>query len=75
MDENGWWRITPEGKDFCDGKHEIPEYVLTFRGKVVATEGKSLSISDLHEGYWKKPDYIENRENAGQDERLIFDAV
>lgn len=55
--KRGWWRITPEGREFLRGYLTIKPRVVTQRGKVVRFEGAPIKASDVDSGYLFRSDY------------------
>jgi hypothetical protein len=58
----GYWLLTRRGNQFCKKEVAIPEYVETFRNKIVERAESKISILDVLQGednYWDKiNDYI-----------------
>lgn len=46
-EKTGWYRITLEGKFFCEGGAKSPKSVTTYRGKVESQSDRRVSIYDL----------------------------
>lgn len=53
----GVWRITPKGQSFVEGDQRVAEYIWTYRGKAVRSEGNPVGIRDLAAGYDQREDY------------------
>ena len=43
---SGWWRLTPKGLDFVLGRITIPRFAMVFDDRVIAFEGKLVSVQD-----------------------------
>jgi hypothetical protein len=56
----GIWNITELGWSFLRAEMRINKCAITFRGNVERTEGDSVSIKDLTDGWWHKPEYVEH---------------
>jgi hypothetical protein len=42
----GWWRVTPDGEEFLQGRVSIPMYARVFDGRCLGFIGDPVSISD-----------------------------
>jgi len=56
---SGVWRLTPRGRDFVEGRTDVPEAVWTYRAQPVRYEGRAVSFVSAHdrgvdraEDYW-----------------------
>lgn len=53
----GVWQITAKGRSFLDGDQRMAEYIWTYRGTAVRSEGNPVGIGDLAAGYEQREDY------------------
>jgi hypothetical protein len=60
--KEGNWRLTTEAEDFIKHKIAIPEWVETFRRKVMQVANKCVFVNEIFEGYQWREDYL-NSEN------------
>ena len=67
---NGSWNLTQAGWQFVKGKTEIKKCVVTYRGEVRGFDGPTVTIQELTDGWWYKPDYIEHSKEHGQQQQL-----
>ena len=42
----GWWRVTPEGEQFVQGRTRVPRYALVYDGSLLRHEGEPIDIND-----------------------------
>lgn len=69
---NSEWTITPEGYDWLDGKHAVPERVVTFRGEAVRYEGLPVYRTNVSAAIWTRNDYAINAKKIQEEQPRLF---
>lgn len=41
----GWWKLTPKGVDFIEGRITLPKYAVVYDGKLLELEGDQVGIA------------------------------
>lgn len=52
--EIGYWRLTPLGVAFCEGRLTVPRNAVVFRGEVVKFTGEQTNLSECLESHFDR---------------------